>query len=303
MSVHNSADTLDRTLDSILDQDFMDLEFIVIDDGSTDGGGELLDRRARADPRLVVVHQQNTGLTVALQRGCGHARGTYIARQDAGGDISMKSRLQLQVKQLQACPEAVMVSCATRSVGPDDEFLFNIAMTEAELRDGLHTLRLPGLRGPSHHGNTMFRRDAYELVGGYRPAFVVAQDMDLWLRMIEVGRCLSMPEVLYQAKHTLGSISSRHGDRQRQFGLAAMECARQRRAGKPEPDWEVPLITKSAGKTRSLRAESAAFHYFIASCLRSHDPAAARVHLLRGLRSKPTLAPAWWRLIQLWWRR
>ncbi len=104
MSVYNSAGSLTRTLDSILLQEGVDFEFIVIDDGSTDGSGEILDQRAALDARLVVVHQDNAGLTAALKVGCELARGVYIARQDAGGDISMPSRLAVQLRALESCP-------------------------------------------------------------------------------------------------------------------------------------------------------------------------------------------------------
>ena len=62
----------------------VELEFIVVNDGSTDKTGEILDDYARRDHRVRVIHQENTGLTRALIRGCDAARGEFIARQDAG---------------------------------------------------------------------------------------------------------------------------------------------------------------------------------------------------------------------------
>ncbi|MBK6726668.1 MAG: glycosyltransferase family 2 protein [Xanthomonadales bacterium] len=84
MSVYNSAGSLTRTLDSILLQEGVDFEFIVIDDGSTDGSGEILDQRAALDARLVVVHQDNAGLTAALRLGASsHAAYTLPAKMPA----------------------------------------------------------------------------------------------------------------------------------------------------------------------------------------------------------------------------
>ena len=85
MSVFNDAQHVATALDSVLSQEAVDLEFIVIDDGSTDGTGQILDGYAARDPRLRVIHQENSGLTRSLIRGCNQARGKYIARQDGGG--------------------------------------------------------------------------------------------------------------------------------------------------------------------------------------------------------------------------
>ena len=88
MSVYNGASNLAATMDSILSQEGVELEFIVVNDGSTDETGEILDDYARRDDRVRVIHQENTGLTRALIRGCAAATGEFIARQDAG-DVSL----------------------------------------------------------------------------------------------------------------------------------------------------------------------------------------------------------------------
>ena len=69
MGVYNNADTLSAALDSILSQEGVELEFVVIDDGSTDGSASILDEAAKTDPRLRVVHKKNEGLTRALIDG------------------------------------------------------------------------------------------------------------------------------------------------------------------------------------------------------------------------------------------
>ncbi len=66
MSVYNNADTLPAALESVLSQEGIELEFIVIDDGSTDGSGEILDEMATRDSRLKIIRKQNEGLTRAL---------------------------------------------------------------------------------------------------------------------------------------------------------------------------------------------------------------------------------------------
>lgn len=297
MGVYNGGDSLERTIASVLSQEGVDLEFIVVNDGSTDGSRELLDRLAHGEPRLRLIHQENVGLTVSLARGCGMSRGRFIARQDAGGDISLPGRLRQQVEILEARPDAVMVSCATRFVGPDDEILFESALTDAELATGLSTLAIPGVAGPSSHGGTMFDRKAYEQVGGYRAAYVVAQDLDLWLRLFEVGACVTTPDILYQLRHSLGCISSRLRDEQSAFAAAAVECARNRRQGLPEPSFPMRGRSWAMVDQAASPDESSNLHYFLGACLRAHDPVRARSHFWRAVRAKPTHLKALARLL------
>ncbi len=167
MSVYNGAATLTGTMDSFLAQEGVTFEFIVVNDGSTDGGGAILNDYARRDSRVRVIHQENTGLTRALIRGCAEARGQYIARQDAGGDVSLPGRLARQFAFLESNPTVALTSCGTRFVGPEGEFLYEMVQQGDELQRGLEQLRIDQIRGPSHHGSTMFRRAAYQCVGGY----------------------------------------------------------------------------------------------------------------------------------------
>lgn len=80
---YNAQETIRRCVESILGQEDVDLELIVVDDGSTDGTGALLDEMAAADSRLHVVHQKNRGRSAARNAGMDLARGTWIAFCDA----------------------------------------------------------------------------------------------------------------------------------------------------------------------------------------------------------------------------
>src|SRR5262245_41142623 len=196
MGVFNSARTLPTTLDSVLGQEGVDLEFVVVDDGSVDGSSEILRSYGTRDRRLRILQQENAGLTQALIRGCELAQGEFIARQDAGGDVSLAGRFAHQVDFLCIHPETVMTACGTRIIGPKGELLYEVRQQGRELHDQLCATSLNHLRGPSHHGAVMFRKDAYSRAGGYRAAFRVSQDLDLWSRMAEIGPCLATPKIL-----------------------------------------------------------------------------------------------------------
>jgi len=296
MAVYNGAEHLTETLDSVLAQENCDFEFIVVNDGSTDATKKILDDAAVRDKRLHLIHQENTGLTRALIRGCSEANGEFISRQDAG-DISLPGRLKRQSDFLRAHPEAVMTGCAVQFTGPLREPLYETAKPMMELDDGLRQSNIDDLSGPPHHGGTMFRRQAYLKAGAYRATFVVAQDIDLWLRLSEQGRCLGMAEVMYLARLEAGSISSRRRSEQFRLGTLALMCADCRKNGGDEQALLNAFVPKIMLKTPVDRYEKARFHYFIASCLNRHDRANAKRYYQAALQENPLHLKALFRLI------
>lgn len=281
MAVYNGAENLARTLDSVLGQEDCDFEFIVVNDGSVDGSGLILDRYAARDKRLRVIHQENAGLTRSLIRGCTAAHGDFIARQDAD-DISMPGRLTEQCGFLRAHPEAVLVASTVRFLAPAGEWMFDVAPPpQVTIALEKSDLRLPPLVA------TCFRRDAYMRAGGFRPVFAVAQDSDLWLRLLEIGACNGLDRVHYQATMTPGGISSRRRGEQLRLAALALECARRRRLGQEDADLIAAYEPHPAQRTRARARDRAGFHYFIGSCLRLHDPAAARRYFNLALRDNP----------------
>jgi hypothetical protein len=175
--------------------------------------------------------------------------------------------------------------------------LYVVERPGVELHKGLSGFDLQDIKGPPHHGATMFRRAAYQRAGGYRPAFVVAQDMDLWLRLRELGQCLGDAHIDYEAKLEAGSISASRRSEQFQFAALALDCARARSRGKDDaailgaPHPGVPAAV------RNRRLERARFFYFIGSCLRKNDRATARRYYWKSFAEHPLLFKALVRLL------
>ena len=296
MSIYNGAERLPETLESVLNQQGCDFEFIVVNDGSDDGSALILESYARHDSRLRVFHQKNTGLTRALIRGCTEARGEFIARQDAG-DISLPSRLGLQYEFLRNHPQAVMCGGAVRFVGPLLEPLYEVAKPLDQLDMGLRKLSVWKIQSPPHHGATMFRTKAYRQVGGYRLPFVVAQDIDLWLRLAEIGQCLGMAETVYEARLEMGSISSRRRKEQLRLCALAIACAESRGGGGEERallESSAPVATL---KRTIGRHERARFYYFVASCMRRRRDGAAKRYYWLAFCENPFHLKAVFRLL------
>ena len=287
MSVYNGASHLHKTIDSVLAQENVSLEFVIVNDGSTDESHTILEEYARRDTRVRIIHQENQGLTAALIRGCAAARGAYIARQDAG-DLSLPGRMAKQLSFLEETPGAAFASCGTRYVGPRGEHLYDVNQDTAEATTNLLTLNPDKIRGPSSHPSTLFSRSLYELVGGYRPAFYFAQDIDLWIRLAEHGRHVVIPEVLYEASVTVESISGRHRKEQVELTKMILEAARLRRNAISEEQ-----ILKHAQRIRPIgrqangRLVRARSFYFIGSCLRRRNNPRAAYYFRQALKSYP----------------
>jgi glycosyltransferase involved in cell wall biosynthesis len=297
VSVCNGAPVLPRTIESILGQEGVDFEVVAVDDGSTDRSGVLLEEYAEKDPRLRVVHQKHAGLTRALTRGCDLARGEYIARQDAG-DLSLAGRLRRQYECLKARPNAVLVSCGTRFVGPRGEHLYDVLLAEAEVAEALRGLDPRGLRGPGHHGSVMFRRAAYEKIGGYRREFYYAQDLDLWVRLVEVGDCAILPDILYEAVTAPDSLSRTHRREQVALTKLIAESAHRRRSAMSD----VEVLMRAAAirpvqSSHTLRVARSRALYFIGACLRRRRDTAAAEYFLQAVKENPFHLKAWCRLL------
>ena len=127
------------------------------------------------------------------------AQGRYIARQDSD-DISFPGRLRRLSEELDLYPKAVMVSSSTAVMGPGGELLLTRSVQD--------TFQVKAWDTTFCHGSLMFRRDAYERLGGYRAQFRAAQDVDLQYRLSELGEKRIVPELLYAFRTSEQSISA-----------------------------------------------------------------------------------------------
>jgi hypothetical protein len=189
-----------------------------------------------------------------------------------------------------------MASCGTRFLGPDGELLQEVTLTPEEADQGLHRLQLNRVRGPSSHGSVVFRRDLYERVGGYRPCFRYAQDLDLWLRFAERGRHAATTDILVERGLSPSGTSCAHRGVQVRLAGCAVEAARLRRSGKDE----APALTAADRLSRraagaATRRSLAQGHYFLGSLLRDKDRPRARHHFRRAVAAWPLHVKAWYR--------
>ncbi len=215
MSVYNGAATVADAVQSILSQTVADFEFIIIDDGSSDASPDILSTFAAQDKRIILVRQNNMGLTKSLNKGVSLARGTYIARQDAD-DISYPTRFEKQLLLFENDAEVVLAG------GVSDDVHDNGLQSVWPYHDDQKIQSVVFFKTPFPHSTAMFRTDAYRTIHGYDERYKTSQDMELWMRFAKQGRLAMVAEPILKRRIGSGSISVKR--RWRQFYDSA--CAR-----------------------------------------------------------------------------
>jgi len=221
--VRNALPWLRAAFASLWRQTCDDFEVVAVDDGSSDGSGEWLDREAAREPRLRVIHTAPHGLPAALATALAAARAELVARHDAD-DVSHRERFALQRAFLRARPDVDVVGCRVR--------LFPPAATGAGMRrwaawhnallthEDMRRDRL--VDSPIAHGTLLARRAAIARAGGWRERGW-PEDVDLWLRLFRAGsRFAKLPRVLYGWRQHPGS-ATRHDPR---YGRPAFDRLR-----------------------------------------------------------------------------
>lgn len=192
MAVRDGGQYLKEAIGSILNQTYSDFEFIIIDDGSTDGSREVVARHAAEDLRITPLYFEHQGLTQSLNYGLREARGKYIARMDAD-DISLPERIEKEYDYLEAHPDIALVSCFARVI--DDEGV--VIGQHAPPVSHQSILRRSFFAGQICHPAVMFRTEVVRALGGYDAAFRYAQDYELWLRLMEHYTVVTIPSYLF----------------------------------------------------------------------------------------------------------
>lgn len=223
MSVFNGEKHLREAVDSILNQTFKDFEFLIINDGSTDGTFEIL--KTYSDSRIKIIeNKKNLGLTRSLNRGLKIAKGDYIARQDAD-DISVNERLQIEFDFLVAHPDYAAVGSFIRVIDEKGQELSTIEkpITDEEIKDFLKKSNCIA------HGSSLIRMSCLQDVGFYDETFTKAQDYDLWLRLSEKYKLKNIPEYFYLWRNRKENISVKNHNEQIHYGEVAKVKARRRK--------------------------------------------------------------------------
>jgi glycosyltransferase involved in cell wall biosynthesis len=225
MPVYNAQRYVAAAVESILNQSFSDFELLITDDGSRDRSLKILQSYAARDARIQLYSQANQGLTRTLNQMIHKARGQYIAILEHD-DIALPNRLADEVAFLDQHPEVVCVSGAHDLIDEAGRFLNCLQLPQTNLE--IQQAALAG-HGSMCHPGAMMRRSALLQVGGYHEGMGLAHDLDLWLRLGELGELANLPQPVVRYRLHSASLSEQHCVEQRQEAYLACERAWKRR--------------------------------------------------------------------------
>lgn len=200
MPVWNGEKFLQAAIESVLKQSFADFEFVIVDDGSTDGTRDIL--ASYSDRRITVHRLDHGGIVTALNFGMSVARSEWIARQDAD-DISHPDRFALQWRALEQRPETVLSYTDVSLVGQDAGLTGQARFPRTRAMLALRLCR----QNPIVHSTVMFQKEAFVRAGGYRPEERHAEDFALWGRLLPHGDFVGLPDRLLSFRLHAQSVS------------------------------------------------------------------------------------------------
>jgi CDP-glycerol glycerophosphotransferase len=208
------VDYLAACLDSVLAQTWDPLEVVVVDDGSTDGTGEVADRVARRDDRVRVVHQANAGLGAARNTGVAHCTGTYLAFADSD-DLVVPGAYAAMVASLERTGSDLAVGAVERLRG---EERFMTPLMAENHRTGGASVTLeerPLLLADVFAWNKVYRRSFWDRHGLTFPTDVRYEDQPALTRALVAADAIDVltdPVYLWRVRDDGSSISQQRGD-------------------------------------------------------------------------------------------
>ncbi|MEM1213552.1 MAG: glycosyltransferase family 2 protein [Planctomycetota bacterium] len=258
--MRNGEPFIRQTLDAILtkpapDQPAMDLEVLVVDDGSTDGSEHTVAERAKTDPRLRVIPGPCQGIAASLNTGIEAAAGEYLVRCDAD-DLLPPERLRDQADYLDQHPDVLAVCGTYATIDRKGRLISSLdtGVDPADITDELH-------RGQTrtHFGTYMTRTTALRELGGARPYFTVAEDLDLQLRLGTLGSVHYQPIDCYRYRLHGTSITHTHPSPLRVFLTEQAKAFAQQRAATGADDLmrgEAPEVPEDTTPGMGIRGHT-----------------------------------------------
>jgi len=214
LSTYNSEETLEDSINSILNQTYLDIEILIMDDGSEDNTPNILERISGSHQSLKIYRNKtNIGLTRSLNVLIDKSNGKYIARQDAD-DISHPERIRIQIDEIEKnnldfCSSRAFVKDSNRKIPGLSFFLPKKIMMK--------------YKNPFIHGTLVIKKNILKDVGKYDENFYYSQDYKLMKDLINYKCNYKILKTPLYTLNTKNNISTKKLDEQDYYA----ECVRK----------------------------------------------------------------------------
>jgi glycosyltransferase involved in cell wall biosynthesis len=242
VATYNRASFLEKSLRSILDQSYRNIECIVMDGASKDNSVEILTRMAAVDPRLRFISEPDKGEVYATNKGIDLVCGDIVGFQ-ASDDYYTPGAIESSVEFLLKNPQCAGVSGDALFVDKDGNYLGRGKATRRGrmAKDTIKEILIRHHYSPWNHGAFFGWRERIFKWGKLNPEFSVTPDYEFYLRLLEHGEeigCLPRVQVHYTLHEDMGAVKYRGKVQQQQkiiydrYGLNQFDHIRRLTTGK-----------------------------------------------------------------------
>lgn len=280
MPAYNCEGYIRDAIDSILEQTFGNFEFLIINDGSTDGTEQVI--KSYTDRRIRLISQPNGGVSRALNTGLKEAKGKYIARFDAD-DICYPTRLEEQYQFMLQHPDYVLIGSDADYVSKSGNFIFSYISTghtNEEIQARIFE------RNPFIHSVVFFPKEIAIQCGGYDPHAHTFEDHLLWVKVVRLGKVCNFRKSLIKVRLNPESVTTDERLRGKRFLELRKKILESDAPITAEDEQELMAIIRSQN---SAAIKKLGYHLFVAKKFlwNNYQPREARKHIFAALRSKP----------------
>jgi glycosyltransferase involved in cell wall biosynthesis len=281
MPAYNAGAYIGEAVQSILEQEFRDFEFLIINDGSKDNTLQVLS--GFHDERIRIISRENRGVIASLNEGLSLSRSELIARMDAD-DISLPGRLQIQYEFMSTHPDYLAVGCDADAVDMEGNFLMHLRTLGHSYEELLKAVQL---KVPFIHPCVMFRKDAVLKAGGYPANALHFEDHLLWKKILNMGKACNLERTLLRVRFNPESVTID----ERWMGKTFLEIRKRSiEAGVVSPEDAEALRTKVNFHVRPEFKRASYFAMVGKKYLWNNvDSGKARAQLMRSIREYPRM--------------
>lgn len=308
MPMRDAGVYLRAAIDSVLlHQHQASLELIVVDDGSTDGSGDLV--RSLDDRRIRLLDGPRQGIAACMNVALAAAAGEIVMRCDAD-DLFAPGRIGRQLEWLDAHPQHAAVCGPFSTIDRRGQAVSGLGdWPSQEVLDA--SAWLLARRLSTHLCSFGMRREVAQAVGGFRPFFETAEDIDFLLRLAQQASIAYLPGDTYFYRLHDDSITHTQATPRRAFfedAAYAMALERERRGDDALMRGQTPLppVGHVVGDARAQTADTHVAALLVGEAWQCHsrgDAAGARASAWRAVRADPRSSAAWKALALVWLRR